>query len=161
VIGVTVADGVAITIALIGLAGIVIPVLPGTLLVAAGLIVWAMADGTAIAWVLAGVGIAIIVGGQIAKWLIPDRLLRDGGVPRRTVVLGGLLGIGGFFILPVVGLFLGFVLGVYLAELQRVGRERARASSIAALKATGLSVLIELVAGLLATSMIVVGVAAW
>ena len=33
----------------------------------------------------------------------------------------------GFFVIPVVGLFLGFVLGVYLAELQRVGRAQAGA----------------------------------
>lgn len=156
----TVVDIVALMLVFIGLAGIVVPVLPGTLLVALGILVWAIADGTTVAWILAGVGIALVVAGQIAKWLIPDRLLRDGGVPRRTVVLGGLLGIVGFFVIPVLGLFVGFVAGVYLAELQRVGPERARASSIAALKATGLSILIELSAGLLATSALVVGVIA-
>jgi hypothetical protein len=157
---VSLADGVAIALAFIGLAGVVIPILPGSLLVVAGLIVWAVSDGTSGVWILTGVGITIIFAGQVAKWLIPDRLLRDGGVPRRTVILGGLLGIAGFFLIPVVGLFVGFVLGVYLAELQRVGRERARASSVAALKATGLSILIELVAGLLATSALVIGVIA-
>ena len=32
-----------------------------------------------------------------------------------------MLGIVGFFVVPVVGLLLGFVLGVYLAELARLG----------------------------------------
>ena len=36
-----------------------------------------------------------------------------------------LLGVVGFFVVPVVGLFLGFVLGVYLAELRRVGAAAA------------------------------------
>jgi NADH-quinone oxidoreductase subunit E len=35
------------------------------------------------------------------------------------------LGIVGFFVVPVVGLLLGFVLGVYLAELARLGRNRS------------------------------------
>jgi hypothetical protein len=50
----------------------------------------------------------------------------------------------------VVGLFLGFVLGVYLAELQRLGGEDAWPSTKHALRAVGLSVLIELSAAMLA-----------
>ena len=50
------------------------------------------------------------------------------------------------------GLFLGFVLGVYLSELQRVGAERAWPSTRAALRAVGLSMLIELAAGMLAAA---------
>ena len=48
--------------------------------------------------------------------------------------------------IPVVGLLVGFVLGVYLAELRRVGSEAAWPATRHALKAVGLSMLIELVA---------------
>jgi uncharacterized protein len=58
----------------------------------------------------------------------------------------------GFFVVPVVGLPLGFLLGVYLSELQRVGRERAWPATRAAVGAAGLSLLIELAAGLLAAT---------
>ena len=84
------------------------------------------------------------------KYAVPGRGLRTAGVPSRTLVAGGLLGVVGFFVVPVVGLFLGFVLGVYLSELQRVGAERAWPSTRAALRAVGLSMLIELAAGMLA-----------
>ena len=58
-------------------------------------------------------------------------------------------GLVGFFVVPVVGLFLGFVLGVYLAERGRLGQHRAAwASTIVALKAAGWSMLIELLTGL-------------
>ena len=40
-------------------------------------------------------------------------------------MLGGVLGVVGFFVIPVIGLPLGFVLGVYLSELSRVGVDRA------------------------------------
>jgi hypothetical protein len=66
----------------------------------------------------------------------------------------------GFFVIPVVGFVIGFVLGVYVAELRRVGRSAAGRSTWHALKAVGLSVLIELVAALLAAGVFAVGVVA-
>jgi hypothetical protein len=49
---------------------------------------------------------------------------------------------------------------VYAAERARVGARAARPSTTAALRAVGLSILIELLAGLAATLTWVVGVAA-
>jgi uncharacterized protein YqgC (DUF456 family) len=56
----------------------------------------------------------------------------------------------GFFVIPIIGLIVGFVLGIYLAELVRL-REAGRAwdSTRAALVAVGIGMLIELTAGLL------------
>jgi hypothetical protein len=52
---------------------------------------------------------------------------------------------------PVLGLVLGFVLGVYLAELRRLAdHARARTATVRALRAVGLSMLIEFGAALLA-----------
>jgi hypothetical protein len=72
-------------------------------------------------------------------------------------MVGGILGIAGFFVVPVVGLVIGFLLGVYLSETRRVGRNLAWPSTVAAVKAVGLSVLVELVAALFATGVWVVG----
>jgi hypothetical protein len=52
------------------------------------------------------------------------------------------LGIVGFFVVPVVGLFIGFVLGVWLAEMLRLGDSgTAWRSTRHALVAVGLSIL--------------------
>jgi hypothetical protein len=91
------------------------------------------------------------------KYAVPHRHLRAHGVPTRTVLAGGLLGVVGFVVIPVVGLPVGFVAGIYLSELHRLGREAAWPATVAALKAVGLSVLIELVAALLATALWVAG----
>jgi uncharacterized protein YqgC (DUF456 family) len=145
-------DALAGLAILVGLVGIVVPVLPGTLLVLGAILAWAVLTGTGEAWAYAAGATAVLVAGNVVKYVVPGRRLRASGVPTRAVVLGGLLGIVGFFVVPVVGLFLGFVLGVYLVELSRVGVRDATPTTIAALKAVGLSILVELAAALLATS---------
>ena len=61
------------------------------------------------------------------KYVVPGRRLKENGIPNSTLLLGGVLGVVGFFVIPVVGLLVGFVLGVYLAELNRVGVDRGLA----------------------------------
>jgi len=64
----------------------------------------------------------------------------------------------GFFVVPVIGLVVGFVLGVFLAERVRLGSgDRAWVSTRHALSAVGWSIMIELGAGLLATAAWIVG----
>lgn len=137
---------------LVGVVGIVVPVLPGSILILAAVLVWSIAASTTTGWLVFAVVATFLVLGSIVKYAVPGRGLRTAGVPNRTLLAGGLLGVVGFFVVPVVGLVLGFVLGVYLAELQRVGTGRAWPSTTAALRAVGLSMLIELAAGLLAAA---------
>jgi uncharacterized protein YqgC (DUF456 family) len=147
---------VALVIA-VGIVGIVLPVLPGTILILAAVLVWAVTEGTGSAWIVFALVTVLLVTGGIVKYVVPGRGLRTSGVPTRSIVLGGMLGIVGFFVVPVVGLVLGFVLGVYLTEVQRVGRDRAWPSTLAAVKAVGLAILVELAAALLATGVWLVG----
>lgn len=152
------ADLIAGLVILVGIVGILVPVLPGLLLIAAALIGWAAYVGGSVAWSVALLGVLVLGLGALVKYLVAGRHLRSKGVPSSTLVIGGVLGVVGFFVVPVIGLPLGFVLGIYLAELQRVGRAQAWPATRHALTAVGLAVLIELTAGLLATSIWVVGV---
>jgi uncharacterized protein YqgC (DUF456 family) len=134
-----------------GLVGVVVPVLPGALLVWAAIAVWALAVGGATAWAVLVVATLAIGGAQVVKVLVPGRRLRDAGVPRRSIVAGVVLAVVGFFVIPVVGFFVGFPLGVYLEERRRLGRHAAAwQSTREALRAMGLSILIELTATVLA-----------
>jgi uncharacterized protein YqgC (DUF456 family) len=150
---VTTADLLAGLAIVVGLVGIVVPVLPGTVLVAAGVLGWALATGEPLGWSLTAAALVVLALGTVVKYALPGRGLRTAGVPNRTLVVGGVLGVVGFFVVPVVGLVVGFVLGVYVAELQRLGSTAAWPSTKAALKAVGLSILIELAAGLAATAL--------
>jgi uncharacterized protein YqgC (DUF456 family) len=142
---------------LVGVLGVIVPVLPGSLLILVAVLVWAVQDGSGTAWTVFSVTVALLALGTVVKYAVPGRSLKAAGVPNRTLLAGGLLGLVGFFVIPVVGLFVGFVLGVYLGELQRVGRDDAWPSTKHALKAAGLSVLIELVAAALAAATYFVG----
>jgi uncharacterized protein YqgC (DUF456 family) len=148
---------VAVLIA-VGVAGIIVPVLPGTLLVLGAILVWSLEIGTSVAWLVFAFATTFLVLGTIVKYLVPGRHLKASGVPRRTLLIGGVLAFVGFFVVPVVGMFIGFVLGVYVAERARVGAAGAWPSTRAALRAVGVSILIELVAAFLAALTWVIGV---
>jgi len=157
---VTLTDLVVGLAILVGLAGIIVPVLPGTVLILAALLLWAVQVGTGAGWVVFAVGTTFLAVGTMVKYVVPGRRMQAAGVPNSTILIGALVGLVGFFVIPVVGLLVGFVLGVYLAEHRRVGAERAWPSTKAAIKAVGLGILIELVAALLATATWLVGVIA-
>lgn len=148
---------VAVAIA-VGIAGIIVPVLPGTVLVLGAILVWALEVGTTTAWIVFAFATTFLVLGTVVKYLVPGRQLKSSGVPNRTLLVGALLAFVGFFVVPVVGMFIGFVLGVYAAERARVGADGAWPSTRAALRAVGVSILIELVASSLAAATWVVGV---
>jgi uncharacterized protein len=142
----------------VGLVGIVVPVLPGGLLVFAAIAVWAIVEHTAVAWVTLGVAAALFVTAEVVKYLWPMRRMRAADVRTWSLVAGGVLGIIGFFVIPVLGLLLGFVVGVYLAELSlRRDSRRAWVSTVHALKGVALSVGVELTGALLATVAWVMG----
>lgn len=139
----------------LGLVGVVIPVVPGLLIVALAAVAWASWEGGAFAWAVLAVILVVLGAGTVTKYLLPGRTLKDAGAPWSTLLLGAVGAVVGFFAIPVVGLVIGGVSGVWLAELRRLrsGRSAWR-STWATLKAIGLGVLLELTAG-------VVGVAIW
>ena len=151
---------VAVAIA-VGLVGILLPLLPGTLLVWAAIAVWAFVERTTSAQVVLGVVTGILGIALLIKYLWPAKRMRAADVSGLTMAAGAVGGIIGFFVIPVAGLLVGFVLGVYLAELvHRRDQRRAWASTVHAVKAALLSVGVELTGGLLATAVWVAGVVA-
>ncbi len=145
---VTLVAGLAI---LVGVLGVLVPVLPGLLLCWLGVLFWALlgdGDGGGVRWVVLALATVITLAGMLAKYLWPGKRLRSSGVPTSSLLAAGVLGLIGFFVVPVVGLVLGFVLGMWLAERARLGPGQAWPSTRGALGAVGLSLLVELAAAL-------------
>src|SRR5882672_520731 len=101
----------AITI-VVGIFGTFIPFVPGLVLSWLGVLVWSIfADGGAGKWIVFVIATVLAVLGTVLKYLLPGRNMKREGVPMVTLLAGGVLAIVGFFVVPFVGLFLGFVLG--------------------------------------------------
>ena len=156
-------DGFTVVVGLIilaGLIGIAVPVLPGLLLVWAAVLIWAAETQTTGGWVVLGIATALALSGFVLQYVLPGRRLRNAGITTSTTAAGAVLAIVGFFVIPIVGVFLGFALGIYLAERIKLGTHAAAwRSTFHALKAIGLSIGIELVTGLAIASTWLIGVA--
>lgn len=144
---ITVLAGVMIVV---GILGLIVPVLPGLLITEAGVLLWAWSNGSTTAWVIFGISVLVALIGWFLQYQVPNKSLRRAGVPGRSRLAGVLLAVVGFFVVPFVGLFLGFVLGVYLAEHLRLRNPSAAwTSTKMALKAVLASIGIELAAAVL------------
>jgi uncharacterized protein YqgC (DUF456 family) len=134
----------------VGLIGVLLPVVPGLILVWAAGLWWTIADGGGAArWAVLVVMTGLFVAGTLAKYILPARATAAGGVGWSTLAVGALGAVVGFFLIPVVGLLVGGIVGIYVAEQVRLGDwRRAVASTRAALVAFGIGILVELAAGL-------------
>jgi len=134
-----------------GLVGVVVQVLPGSLIILGAIAVWAVVTGGPWAWAVLGVAVLALGLASVAKYLLAGRHLRRSEVPNSTLLWGGLAGVVGFFVIPVLGLVVGFVGGVFVAEYLRLRRiDAAWSATLAALKATGITILVELAGALVA-----------
>jgi uncharacterized protein YqgC (DUF456 family) len=120
---------VAIVLIGVGLAGVVLPALPGTMLIFAGLVIAAWADGFARVgvWTLAVIGVigAASYGVDFVAAAVGAQRL---GASRRAVIgaaLGTLLGLP----LGIPGLIFGPLVGAVLGELS-INRDWRRAGRV-------------------------------
>ncbi|WP_046732680.1 DUF456 domain-containing protein [Streptomyces humi] len=137
----------------LGLCGVLVPVVPGSWLVWAAVLWWALYDPRPVAWaVLVGSTVALLLS-LVVRWALPPRRLRASGATPRMAVYAGTGALLGFVLVPVLGAVPGFMAGIYLHERLRLGR---RAEAWAALRSTmnagGSSVLAEFFACLLITA---------
>lgn len=136
---------------LAGLAGTVVPLLPGLLIIWGAGMIHAAAHGfDAPTWVLAVVLSVLAAGGQVASLVLPHRGAAASGASGRGLV-GGVAGaVIGMVVLPVLGLPIGAVAGIYLAERARTGDPSAawRATK-GALRGVGIGAIVEATAGVL------------
>lgn len=136
-------------IIMLGLLGIVLPILPGLVLIVGAVLVWAMFEGDLVGWAVFGAVFGLGAAATVIKYLIPGRRLKESGVETSTLMIAVVCAIIGFFLLPIVGAPIGFVVGIYFIEWSRSGHEHAWPATRKSAAAIALSIGIELSAGLL------------
>ncbi len=136
---------------LVGLAGIVIQVVPGLLLIVISQFVWALVQNSPFGWLAFILGLLVAIAAWILMYYLPGKRLQAAGIPNYVLVIAAVAGIVGFFVVPIVGLPLFFIGAIYVVEsLRHRHASRSLSSTWQAIKAAGLSLLIELSAGMLA-----------
>ncbi|BAS11554.1 hypothetical protein AHiyo4_49760 [Arthrobacter sp. Hiyo4] len=89
---------------LVGVAGTIIPILPGSFLIGLSLLAWAIWGGAGTTgWVVFAVGMVFVLAGMAASAVLTGRKLRQHSIPSRSVVIGLAAGVAGMFVIPVVG----------------------------------------------------------
>ncbi len=152
----TVVAGLLLAVAVFGT---VMPVLPGSPIAFVALVAWGAVLGSAAAWTAAGIGAFLTLIGFSASALLTGRRMKKEQIPKRSVVVAVLASILGMFVIPFFGLFIGFALGLYLAEYMRTDdAELATRSSWQALKAMGAGMAVEFLMVALAGSVWTIGV---
>jgi len=155
---VTVAAGILLVVAAIGT---IVPVLPGSLLAVITLVVWAALIGSPVAWAAAATGALIATAGWSAGTVLTGRKLRQQQVPKGSIATAVVCAVVGMFLIPWVGLFVGFGVGLLAAEFaRRKDFHAALDSTVETLKATGIGVLVEFALVCLAGLVWTIGVAA-
>jgi uncharacterized protein len=134
----------------VGLIGTLLPLLPGLPIIWAAALVFGLAEGFDRPGAVAFTLITLVgVAGVSAGLILPHRRVAARGAPASTVAAGVVLGIVGFFAIPVVGLVLGAVGGVLLAERARTGDwDVAWTTTKDLLVGFGIGVAVEFAAGL-------------
>ena len=141
--------------------GTVYPVMPGSVLALVTLIAWGWILGSAAAWTAAVIGALLVTVGWSASYVLTGRKLRQQQIPARSIAVAMVAAVVGMFLIPVVGLFVGFGAGLLASESARRRDFRAALdSSVETLKATGLGVLVEFGMVCLAGSVWTIGVVA-
>jgi uncharacterized protein len=135
----------------VGLIGTVLPLVPGTTLILAAALGYGLVEGFGPAGGVAVAAMAfLLVCGVVLKYALPHRRGKASGAPTSTLIVGALAGIVAFFVVPVVGLPLGAVSGVLIAEYARTQQwPVAWRSTRAVIVGIGLGTALEFGAGLL------------
>lgn len=146
--------GLTVAFMLVGLLGILVPILPGTLLIWLSVLVYALFEGfQAIDWLaFAFISAIALVTGTADLWLSLMGA-RAGGAAKRSLFFGFVGAILGFVllgtVLPIIGNMLGGILGYSLGVLlgqyhkYRDWHEAARAS-LGGLAGWGIATAVEL-----------------
>lgn len=110
--------GIAVAFMLVGVVGIIVPILPGMLLVWLTLLAYAWITEFAIinGWVFAILTLVALVTGLSNIWL-PYLGAKKTGAAKRAIFLGFIGGIIGTFIMPLIGTVIGYAVGIIIGEL--------------------------------------------
>lgn len=125
---------------------IVLPVLPGSLVIVGSLLLWGLLIGGTTGWVAAIIGILLTLIGWSMSLILTGRVMKKEDIPRAPILAALACGLVGLFLLPPLGLPIGFAAGLFFVEAMRRDWDWKGAGSASweTLKAVGAGMLLEI-----------------
>lgn len=146
---------------IVGLTGIIVPVLPGTITLVLATLVWAIVIGGWTAWIAFAVVLLLGAIGMTTSYVLTGKRLHAAEVPMWPIYVAIASGIVGIFVIPFLGLPIGFLVGLYVSEaIRQQDWKRGWTSAWIAMKALGLGILIEFSLAMLSTITFAIAVVA-
>ncbi len=109
-----------------GLAGALVPVLPGIELIWLACLAYGIFSGWGLwAWVMFPVITIVLIVGEVVIWWLGNTTARYTGASWTAIAASVVLGLIGMFVIPVIGAIIGAMLGVFLVELYKGKNWRA------------------------------------
>ncbi len=109
----------------VGVAGTVLPVVPGLWLILAAGVVYGVATGFGVTgWAALGIMALLAIVGTMVTVVLPQRRATRVGVPMWGQALAAALAVVGLFVIPFLGAMVGFVVGILIASLRETGDVR-------------------------------------
>lgn len=147
-----------IVLMLVGLIGVIVPILPGIFLIWLGVFLYVWQTGFEVISLplFLFLTLLVLVSGTSDMWL-PYLGAQRKGAAKRSYLFATVGAIVGSFIVPIIGTIIGYVVGMFLGEYHKHGdRDTAVAVSWGGLKGWGIATVFQLVVGV-----IVIGVFVW
>lgn len=129
----------------VGVAGTIVPFLPGVLLIWLAAVIYAFLVGfSPVAIIALAVLTFLAAGSVVTSVALPKHAADAHDVSRWSQLVAVVGAVVGFFVIPIVGVVVGALIGLFVAELahQRDARD-AWDSTVALAKGFGLSALID------------------
>lgn len=147
-----------IVLMLLGMIGIIVPLLPGIFLIWLGVALYVWQTGFEVISIsmFLLMSLMVLFAGTSDLWL-PYFGAKKSGAAKRSYLLSTLGAITGSFLLPIIGTIIGFVLGLFIGEYWKHQNTGTAVSvSWGGLKGWGIATIIQLVAGVW-----IIGLFAW
>ena len=153
-----IATVIAALLLVVAVFGTIFPIVPGSILTVITLVAWAWILGSTASWTVGVIGVVLALIGMSSSLILTGRKMRRERIPNGPVLVGAVVGVVGLFVIPVLGLFIGFAAGLLGAEYyRRRDLQAAWRSSAEAMKSLGLGMFIEFICAALATSLFAIG----
>ena len=138
----------------VGVIGTVVPFLPGVILIWLAAVIYGFLVGFSPIGIVVLVVLTLLVAASVIKsFIVPKRAAEGHDVSRWSQLVALIGAIIGFFLIPLVGVIVGALVGLYLAEyIHHRDPHDAWGSTMAVAKGFGLSALIDVVIAVFMTT---------